>query len=516
MPTRIKSRRTFLTQCGGLLLAGAVPRLHAAPPFAGDPFSLGVASGYPLPQGVALWTRLAPEPRAPGGGMPPIIVPVTWEVAADERFARVVASGTAYATPDWGHSVHVEVDTLLPARTYWYRFHAGSTTSPVGRTRTAPAPNAEVALLRFAVASCQHYEHGYFSAYRHMLDDDLDFIVHVGDYLYETSWGANLVRRHEAGEPFTLEDYRARFAHYRGDPDLQRAHAAYPWYLMWDDHEFENDYANDRSENADHPRWFRARRAAAYQAYYEHMPLRRSMLPFGPDMRLHARATFGQLAEMNLLDTRQYRTPQPCPTPGRGGARVIENCAQRLDPTATLLGTRQEHWLAAGLATSKARWNLLAQTTLMAQSDGKAGAGEMFFSDGWDGYPAARQRLLDQLIATRAANPVVFGGDVHSFWVADLKQDFTAQNAPTVASEFVTTSITSYPPPEDRIQTALAEGPHIHLATGQHRGYCRVEVTPQRLCTDLRVLDQPQQLDAKCSTLSTWIVEAGRPGPVPA
>jgi alkaline phosphatase D len=506
-------RRDFLR--GLLLGTAALPlsRLQAAPAFPSYPFTLGVASGYPSPDGIALWTRLAPAPLAPGGGLDPRTYLVRWEIAADEGFGRVIDQGLAYATPEWAHAVHVETARLAPARSYWYRFHAGDATSPVGRFRTAPALDAEPERLRFAFASCQHYEQGYYAAYRHMLADELDLIVHLGDYVYESSWGEHHVRRHEGPEPMTLDQYRARHACYRLDPDLQAAHAACAWLFTWDDHEVENDYAGSLSENRDNPRWMLARRAAAYRAYFEHLPLRRAMTPFGPDLRLHTRVPWGRLAECSMLDTRQHRSPQPCPRPGRAGSNMIEHCAAREDPAASMLGDRQEQWLAAGLAASRARWNLLGQTTRMAPADNRAGPDELFYSDSWDGYPAARQRLLDTLVATRAANPVVLGGDVHSFWVNDLKRDFAREDAPVVASEFVTTSVTSQPPPEEAIQTAAKEGAHVHFATGLHRGYVRMTLTSQQLTADLRALDDARKRDATCTTLSTWVVEDGRPGP---
>ena len=512
---RIPTRRTFLKTLGGIAIAGALPRIVPAQvKFNGNPFSLGVASGYPLPGGFALWTRLAPEPLAPGGGMPSIVVPVGFEIAADEGFRKIVARGTGYATPEWGHSVHAEVDGLEPDRWYWYRFHAGNATSPAGRTRTAPALDAEPARLRFAVASCQQYEQGYYAAYRHMLADELDLIVHLGDYIYECSWGKDHVRKHEGPEPMTLEDYRARYARYKTDPDLQAAHALCPWLVVWDDHEVENDYADSRSENDDEPSWFLRRRAAAYQAYYEHMPLRRSMVPLAHEMRIHTRVDFGRLASFHMLDDRQHRTAQPCPKPGRGGSNRVERCDERHDPAATLLGPRQERWLEAGLAASKARWNVLGQQTLMAQADAKAGDGIKIYTDSWDGYPAARRRLLDFLGRAKPANPVVIGGDVHSFWVNDLKPDFDDPKSPVVGSEFVCGSISSQPPAEDTIQTAKSEGAaHIHFATGLPRGYARVDLTPDRWLVDLCALADVRRPDSGCETLCSWIVENGRPGP---
>jgi len=519
-PSRIGRRQVL----AGALALGAVQvaapfvrAVRAQPRLSGNPFTLGVASGCPLPTGVALWTRLAPAPLMPGGGMPREVVPVDWEVATDERMGQVVQRGTTAATPDWAHAVHVEVDGLEPGRHYWYRFRAGGETSPIGRTRTAPAVSADVGRLRFAFVSCQQYEQGYFTAYRHIVADDVDLVMHLGDYIYESSWGRDHVRKHGAPEPHTLDDYRARYALYKMDLDLQAAHAAYPWLVTWDDHEVANDYADDRSQYLDTPGWFLQRRAAAYQAYYEHMPLRRQMVPFGPSMRLHHRATFGRLLDVHLLDDRQYRSHQPCAAPGRGGANVVENCAERLDARLTMLGEPQERWLEAGLDRSRARWNVIAQQTLMAQLDRKPGPGQLFWTDGWDGYPAARRRLLEYLGQRKPANPVVIGGDVHSFWVADLKPDFDDPRSPVVASEVVGTSVTSqFGRRQEEVDALLGDNPHIRFASGARRGYVRVEVTPERLRADLRTVRSVVQPGAAADTQASFVVEDGRPGPVKA
>jgi alkaline phosphatase D len=466
---------------------------------------------------MVLWTRLAPEPLAPAGSMPPETVPVRWELARDQSFREIAAAGTVYATPDWAHSVHVEPYGLAPGREYWYRFHAGDATSPIGRTRTAPAPADLAHRLRIGVGSCQHYATGYYTAYRHVAADALDLFLHLGDYIYEYSPGTGTVRSQGVQEPVTLEDYRRHYALYKSDQDLQAAHGSCPWLLVWDDHEVDNDYAKDISQDDDEPAWFLARRAAAYRAYYEHMPLPRGMVPFGPHMRIHSRLDYGRLAQLHMLDNRQYRSRQPCPKPGRAGSNFITgDCAARLDPKATLLGDRQERWLAAGLRDSGARWNLLGQQTLVAHADGKEGDGELYFSDGWDGYPAARQRLLDLFGAGICANPVVLGGDVHSFWVADLKQDFADERAPVVASELVGTSISSPPPPEARIQAVVRENPHIHFGTGEHRGYLRLTLEPARLMAELRAVASVRERGAGCDTLARFVVEDGHPGPMPA
>jgi alkaline phosphatase D len=508
------SRRDFLRALGGAAFLGAAPRVHAATGPGRYPFSLGVASGYPSPHDVVLWTRLAPEPHAPGGGMLPEPVPVLWEVADDESFRSIVANGVHYATPEWAHSVHVEPNGLAPTRDYWYRFHVGDATSPVGRTRTAPRLEAEPGRLRFGLGSCQHYEQGWFVAHRHIAADALDLFVHVGDYIYESSWGSQHVRKHGTAEPHTLDDYRRRYALYKSDLDLQAAHASCPWLVIWDDHEVDNDYAADRSENDDDPALFLVRRAAAYKAYYEHMPLRRSMVPVGPHLRLHGRVAHGRLAQFHLLDDRQYRSPQPCSTADPDGPDQAAGCRTRNDPRATMLGLGQERWLQAGLNASEARWNFITQQTLMAQVDFMAGPEEWFGADSWDGYPAARRRLLEGLAARRPANPVVLGGDLHSFWVTDLKADFSDPRSPTVATEFVATSITSDPVPERYFQGAVSINPHVRYASGLHRGYVRLELTPQRLTADLRGVDSVKDRESGCATVSSFVVDDGRPGAV--
>ena len=442
------------------------------------------------------------------------VVSVRWEVAQDDAMRKIIVSGTTLATPDWAHSVHVEVKGLEPERWYWYRFTAGDASSPIGRTRTAPAAGAKPDRLRFAFASCQQYEQGYFSAYRHMLKDELDLVVFLGDYIYESSWGRAHVRGHGSGEPHTLGEYRARHAVYKSDPDLRAAHAALPWIFTWDDHEVENDYADDRSENLDNPEWFLARRAAAYKAYYEHMPLRPEMIPLGPHARLYSRLSFGNLASFHVLDDRQYRSPQVCPRPGRGGSNTVDiaRCPELSDPTRTMLGVAQEKWLEAGLSGSKAKWNILAQQTRLAQFDQKPGAGRRAWTDGWDGYPAARAKLIKHLADNRVANPVMIGGDVHMFFVNDIRRDFDRPDSAIVASEFVGTSITSQAYSQETVNRYLPDNPHVKLADSRYRGYARVEVTQTRLTTDLRAMQSVVLPDAACDTLATFIVEDGRPG----
>ncbi|MBI2753822.1 MAG: alkaline phosphatase D family protein [Betaproteobacteria bacterium] len=425
-PVRMFDRREFVKVLSALGAAAALPACSQPRPRLSDyPFQLGVASGYPGPDGIVLWTRLATDLTQSGGGLGLVPIPVRWEIARDEHFASIATSGTAEASPEWAHSVHVEAKGLEPERWYWYRFAAGDALSPVGRTRTAPPFDASPGRLRFAFASCQQYEQGYFGAYRYILRDDPDLIAFLGDYIYESSWGREHVRKHNAGEPYSLADYRIRHALYRSDPDLQAAHAACPWILTWDDHEVDNDYADDRPEDGMPKEEFLARRAAAYRAYYEHMPLPARMRPEGPNMRIYTQLGWGTLARFFVLDDRQYRWWHACPRPGRrGGSNTVdvEKCPALFNPRRTMLGRAQERWLESALSSSRARWNVLAQQTRMAQFDEKPGPGRVAWTDAWDGYPAERARLYD-IVEQSGANMLVLSGDSHMAWVNEPHRD---------------------------------------------------------------------------------------------
>ncbi len=511
-------RRRFLQVLAALGVAHAVPARATDRKVSFDsyPFTLGIASGYPTPNGFVLWTRLAPRPLEPGGGLAPEPVPMRWEVAEDERFAKVIASRAEFPTHDWAHSVHAEVTGLAPDRWYFYRFLAGDAVSPVGRTRTAPPATANSPRLRFAFASCQQYEHGYYNAYQHMITDDLDLVVFLGDYIYESSVRQGYVRRHnQTAEPIALADYRTRHALYKTDPDLQSAHRMLPWIATWDDHEVDNDYANDRPEAGTPTHEFLLRRAAAYRAYYEHMPLPAAMRPSGPDMRIHTGLAWGSLANFHVLDGRQYRSHQACPS-AAGRARDVEpdRCVELRDPSRTLLGKQQEAWLDERFASSATTWNIVAQPLLMAQRDNRPGDGKLFWTDGWDGYPAARRRLLESVVARGLSNPVVIGGDVHMHFVADLKLDFDDEKSSVVASEFTGTSISSNAGRWQREWRAIrAENPHFKYVRGDQRGYVRASVSRGRFHAELIGLDTVKKPASRAEVLARFVVEDGRPGP---
>ncbi|MCY3598599.1 MAG: alkaline phosphatase D family protein [Gemmatimonadetes bacterium] len=468
------------------------------------PFELGVASGEPAADGVVLWTRLLALPGDPGAAFP-----VRWEIAADDGFRSVVRRGEAAALAELGHSVHVEVEGLEPGRDYWYRFHAAGATSPVGRTRTAPAPGALPDRLDFVFVSCQHYERGWYTGFRHMAAESPALVVHLGDYIYESGPGAgdNLVRRHDTEEPRTLDGYRARYALYKRDPDLQAAHAAAPWVFTPDDHEVDNDWAGDHNTEDMTQEAFLARRAAAFQAMYEHFPLRRTSLPAGPDAQLHRRLDFGSLMRLHVLDTRQYRTLQPC------GGRRQPPCAEQRAEGATILGTRQADWLLDGLDSSPARYNVLANQVFMA----RLLEGDETLTlpmDKWDGYPADRDRLMTFLHERRPSNPVVLTGDLHTNWVNDLKLDFERADSPTVGTEFAGTSISSSGDGVDMApqgENAMGHNPHIKFFNAQ-RGYVRCRLSPARLRTDFRVMPYVTRPDAPIATRASYVVENGTPG----
>ena len=508
------SRRWFMAYASAL---GSIPLLGrsswavTSPSFSSDPFTLGVASGDPDHQSLVLWTRLAPDPLDPNGGMKAEPVHVTWELATDETMKTIVASGKSVATPQLGHSVHVEVDGLKPDRWYWYRFRAGDATSPIGRTRTFPAPDAMPDKLKFAVTSCQNYEQGLYTAYEQMANDDLDLVCHLGDYIYEYEAGRNgKVRTHHGKEIQSLGDYRIRHAQYRSDPLLHDMHAKCPWIVTWDDHELDNNCAGDISEEKDkvHPVDFLVRRANAYQAYYEAMPLRRSCLPRGSDMTLYRTASFGQLAEFLVLDTRQYRSDQP------NNDRASPLNVSALDKTQSMLGRQQKNWLSGKLIQSQANWNILAQQVMMGMVGYVRGENEPVYSmDQWPGYAAERMELMQFLAERSISNPIVLTGDIHSSWVNELRIDDRQIEQKLVATEFVATSLSSGGNGMEKprsLDAVLSNNPCVKYHNGE-RGYIRCTVTPKSWKSDYMVVDDVLLPGGKTFERSSFVVESGNP-----
>ncbi|RNL85871.1 alkaline phosphatase D family protein [Halostreptopolyspora alba] len=492
---------------------------HAAPVSGrvpSNPFGLGVASGDPTPNSVVLWTRLAPEPLAEDGhgGMPPDDHTVEYEVARDERFRDVVTTGRAVASAELAHAVHPLVTGLEPGREYFYRFRAGGEISPTGRTRTAPARDAAPDSLAFALASCQAWYHGHYTAYRDMAERDLDLVLFLGDYIYEYGiTGANLRRggtgnlsAAHAASVVTLEQYRLRYALTKSDPHLQAAHAHAPWLMTPDDHEVENNYADDVSPLGTRSEDFLRRRAVAYRALYENLPLSPEALPEGPDMRLYRRLRFGGLAEFNVLDTRQHRDDVPADGGTPGGDHT--------DPERSILGERQERWLYEGLRDSRATWNVLAQQVVMASVDRDPGEGTEYSMDIWDGFTANRERLFDTLVSHEVANPLVLTGDIHRHAAAELKADFDDPDSATIGTELVTTSVSSGGDGSDRDRLAdlWLANPHVKLYNAR-RGYVGVTMTPSEVTSEFRVLDQIEADDTgTVSVAARFVTESGRPG----
>ena len=426
MPDGWQRRRWLALACASA--AGAVwPGVTLARPhWRSDPFALGVASGSPTADSVVLWTRIAPQALPSDAGD---AIEVHWELAQDPAFAQVVQRGRVQALAELGWSVHVEPEGLDHNRHYYYRFHSGEAISAAGRTRTLPEKGAVVP-LKLAYASCQKWEDGYFTAWRHLRNDAPDLVLFLGDYIYEYPGTSSKLRVPGGGWVVTLAQYRARYALYKSDPDLQAMHAACPWVLTWDDHEVQNDYAGLTPGDGVPPGgWgtmgFASRRAAAYQAYYENMPLRSTTLTQalqglaqGAEMRIYQRLDWGQLASLYLLDTRQYKDTQVCTKGGKLGSGMVNpaRCPEWLDAHRSLLGAAQEQWLQTQLAQARARgstWNLLCQSTLLGQRNVASDGALRLWNDGWDGYAAARQRLTAALQTHRVPNPVVLGGDVH-------------------------------------------------------------------------------------------------------
>jgi len=485
-----------------------------------NPFTLGVASGSPGHDSVVLWTRLV-APRLDGAAPAPVTL--RWEVAHDEAFTRIVQHGQTQALAELAYAAHVEVAGLEPDRWYFYRFMAGDALSPVGRTRTFPHPLAVVARLRLAYASCQRWEHGYYSAWRHLRAENPDAVLFLGDYIYEYPGALHAVRPVTGGWVTTLEDYRQRYALHRSDPDLRAMHAACPWLVTWDDHEVQNDYAGMHEGSgtpllgtvADFP----ARRAAAYQAWYEHMPVRASVLTQGleglargAELRIYQQVPYGRLATLYLLDGRQYRDRQPCLKDGRPGGRLVDpaRCPDWNDPQRTYLGHQQEQWLDGALAKSAGQWNVIGQQTLFGPRDAQPGPGQRLWNDGWDGYAAARTRLTDSLRRHAVVNPVLLGGDVHENWVGHVRADYADAASPTVGVEFCGTSITSRAGGAAQVPERLAENPHFVFADGQYRGYGVAEFTPGQLTTTLRAVQDATRADSDVFTLARFAVPSGR------
>jgi alkaline phosphatase D len=493
-------RRTFLI--GGIAGVGGVLLSARASLAIAYPFTLGVASGEPVSDGFVIWTRLAPSPlNADGlGGMSSAPVTVEWQVSNDQYFTQLARTGSVTAVQASAHSVHVEVSGLQPGREYWYRFRASGHISQVGRARTAPAVGTSPALTML-FASCSHYEAGFFTAYRRMAEEHPDLILHLGDYIYEGGAGSGVRTHTPSTEITSLANYRVRHALYKRDVDLQAAHATAPWLTVWDDHEVENNYANliraDSSPAGD----FRARREAAYKAYYEHMPLRAAQAPVAENLQLYRRVRWGSLATLHMLDTRQYRDDQAC---GDG----TKLCPAADDPARTITGTTQESWLLNGMGQHLATWDIIGQQVFFAQKLAAADGSKSM--DSWDGYTANRGRLQQGWEAQGNTSTVVLTGDVHRSWASNLMANYTTQNR-IIGTELVTTSISSGGDGNASDTGLSSLNPHVKFYKNL-RGYVRTVTTPTQMTVDFRALTRVTVRDYPISTVKSYVIQAGNPG----
>ncbi|MDQ1154229.1 alkaline phosphatase [Brevundimonas sp. SORGH_AS_0993] len=514
MTRPVLSRRSILAVFGGGLVLARSGQALAQAAFDTNPFSLGVAAGDPLPDGFVIWTRLAPDPLAYGSGMPRAPVAVKWEVAADRGFRTVVQSGEAVARPELGHSVHVEVGGLEPGRPYFYRFQCGSERSGTGRAKTTPVVGAALDAVRFGVAGCQAYEQGYYTAHRHMAEDDLDFVFLYGDYIYEgrsnpiyqTADGPqDNPRIHLGGEVFSLDDYRRRYSQYTVDADLQAARGSAAWFCTFDDHEVDNNWVGDHDPEGAPPEVFLLRRAAALQAFYEFMPMRKSAFPRGASMQAYRRAQYGNLLDVSFLDTRQFRSDQPCDD------RFNSYCPGVESPEAQVLGDAQEAWLFNDLNRSTARWKALAQQVMMMDLNRNTSGGKGVNTDSWAGYRVPRNRLLGHIRDRRIDNVVVLTGDEHQNFAGGLWLDGGQPEGRPIAVEFVGTSISSGGNGSDRradYDRFMAANPQLKFLNNQ-RGYLVCEARPDRWTTQFKVLDKVSDRDGTLSLRQTLVIEAG-------
>ncbi|MFE0131465.1 alkaline phosphatase D family protein [Streptomyces sp. NPDC059037] len=520
-------RRRFLTVTGAaaaLAFATNLPTAGAASAaeldarkINKDPFTLGVASGDPLPGSVLLWTRLAPSPYEPGSGLPDERVTVQWELAHDARFRRIARRGSVTAHPEFNHSVHVEVDHLDAGRGYYFRFKAGRWISDTGRTRTAPATGSKVSALTLAAVSCQAYHDGYYTPYKHLAQDDVDVVFHLGDYLYEYAVNAVGGARNYTDrtlpalynrETQTLEDYRLRYALYKSDPDLRAAHAAHPFVVTWDDHETENNYAGDLDENGNPPAEFLIRRAAAYRAYWENLPLRSPQKPSGPDLQLYRRVKWGRLAQFDILDTRQYRSDQAY------GDKAHVPGPETDDPARTITGATQERWLIDGWRRSQALWNVVPQQVTFSERRLDLNADAKLSMDAWDGYRASRQRVLDGAKSTGIENLMVLTGDVHVGYAFDIKEDFDDQSSRNVGTEIVATSVASGKDGAEKPanwETYTKANPHMKFYNGR-RGYVTIGLGQESARADFKTVSAVTTPGAPIRTAASFVTEAGNPG----
>ena len=473
-----------------------------------NPFTLGIASGDVTDSSAVLWTRLAPEPIEGDGGMEPHNIPVQWELSLDPKMSRIIRRGEAIATPVFAHSVHVELEGLEPGCEYWYRFSVSSHSSRIGRTKTLPGRNSHPDSFRFITASCQNWTHGYFVAYEHMIQDKPDFIIHLGDYFYDTSFGVTDFRHHETEKaPVTVEDFRRRHARYKTDKHLQDAHAQIPFFTTIDNH--------DAIEDMD-PEKF-SQRAAAYQAWYEHMPVRGYKAAGDNHFDLQRKISLGNLAQISLLDGRQFRdSREVCNNndyPNYGFGNYRERCAAVFDEDRSMLGKEQEQWLTENIVENSATWNVIASPGPLLpfryHHDGK----ELSYIGAWDIYPANRERVAKAIEAAEVGHPLILSGDVHSFWAVDgsLTKE-PSERIPVV--EFVASSISANWPEKlaKPVTENLPHNPQVQFYDPDKRGYLLHDVDDKEWKTTARAMQDVRDEQSPALDLASFLVSKGKPG----
>ena len=511
------SRREFLKHLSTATLTFSVTNAWADFKPTKNPFGLGIASGSPTHSSIVLWTRLFNEGFF-NTNFPNEDIPVKWEISTDKDFKDITQQGMSLAVAGLGHSVHTEVLNLAPNTWFYYRFLIGQYISQIGKTRTfAESSSSSQKSLRFAFASCQHFEHGYFNSYPHLVQESPDLVIFLGDYIYEYAPKRSGIRSHSGSWCISLSDYRKRYEQYKLEPELQQAHAACPWIFTWDDHEVQNDYAGLSSGSFGPYSNFPKRRASAYQAYYEHMPLKASFLidgieglSKGAELRLYENYQFGELANITMLDTRQYRDKQACTPNSQDGSATVSlfSCEKLLDESRTLLGEKQEAWLENQFKKSSGQtWNIIGQSTLFGARVYNTAEGRKVWNDGWDGYPISRKKLSMQLEKYQVSNPVMLGGDVHENWVGYIKEDYSNSLSKVLGVEFCGTSITS----NDGGNTAGRQraNPHFIYSEGLRRGYCVVELTNESMTVHLRAVKDITTRTTEIETLAVFRVSNG-------
>ncbi|WP_300379127.1 alkaline phosphatase D family protein [Henriciella sp.] len=496
------SRRLFLASTGAALWVPGMARAQSDKYH----FTLGVASGVPRETSVLLWTRLAPEPLK-GGGMARGLTTVRYRVCRDEMMRDEVRTGVVNTSHVKGHSIHLHVGGLAPGREYFYQFYFGEDESPIGRTRTSDRSAAEA---RLALANCQAWETGRYAAYRDIAEWAPDAVIHVGDYIYEGGIGTlrsvrpdniedavayDVVRQHNSAEIVSLYDYRNRYALYRSDPHLQAAHAAAPWLVAMDDHEVDNNWASLTPQDPEKqtPQEFALRRQAAFQAFYEHMPI--ELPPGVSGLQMYGAYRFGP-AQVNLLDTRQHRSDQVC----GGGFPGADACDALADKGRTMTGAAQEAWLLDQLKSSDARYNVIAQQTWFAPFTYEETAnGPARNMDQWDGYPVQRQRLIDAM-AQDVSNPVILSGDWHSAAAMNVHRDPDRPKGAPIAHNFAATSISSVCSWSPRLEKARDLNPHAKYVNGRARGYLQCTAGAKDWQATFRTVEKVTDPDSPVNT----------------